>query len=88
MIQVHNFAELHNRQELMRMADEYILDHFSEVVETEEFVKIPVQMLEKYALSEYLNVDDESQVYEGMGYCWCFCLALSFWVACGHVAYL
>lgn len=68
VIQVHNFAELHNRQELMRMADEYILDHFSEVVETDEFVKIPVQMLEKYALSEFLNVDDESQVYGGMGY--------------------
>ena len=47
------------------MTDEYILDHFSDVKETEEFLKIPFKMLEKYTASEYLNVDDETQVYEG-----------------------
>lgn len=65
-IEVHNFAELHNRTELMRMADEYILDHFGDVTETEEFLKIPAQMLEKYVQSEYLSVEDESQVYEAV----------------------
>jgi hypothetical protein len=62
---VHNFAELHNRQELMRMADEYILEHFTDVAETEEFLNISLPMLEKYIRSECLNVEDESQVYEG-----------------------
>ncbi|KAK7097908.1 kelch-like protein 8 [Littorina saxatilis] len=65
-IEVHNFAELHNRQELMRMTDEYILDHFTEVTETEEFLKISVTMLTKYASSELLNVDEETQVYEAI----------------------
>ncbi|KAL8616818.1 hypothetical protein ACOMHN_017855 [Nucella lapillus] len=65
-IEVHNFAEQHNRQELMQMTEEYILDHFTDVKDTEEFVKIPAKMLEKYTSSEFLNVDDESQVYEAI----------------------
>lgn len=62
---MRNFAELHNRSELMRMADDYILEHFVDVAEAEDFLKISAQMLQTFIESENLNVDDECQVYEG-----------------------
>lgn len=65
-IEVRNFAELHNRVELMRMTDEYILDQFSDVCNTDDFLKIPTKMLETYLSSDHLNVDEESQVYESV----------------------
>lgn len=49
----------------MRMADDYILEHFVDVAEAEDFLKISAQMLQTFIESENLNVDDECQVYEG-----------------------
>nr|KAG5711643.1 hypothetical protein BaRGS_016825 [Batillaria attramentaria] len=65
-IEVRNFAELHNRVELMRMTDEYILDQFTDVCNAEDFLKIPAKMLETYLSSDHLNVDEESHVYEAV----------------------
>lgn len=65
-IEVRNFAELHNRVELMRMTDQYILDQFNDVCCADDFLKISVKMLETYLASDHLNVDEESQAYEAV----------------------
>ncbi|XP_047423280.1 kelch-like protein 8 isoform X3 [Sciurus carolinensis] len=39
---VRAFAESHNRIDLMDMADQYACEHFTEVVECEDFVRLPL----------------------------------------------
>ncbi|XP_033016529.1 kelch-like protein 8 isoform X2 [Lacerta agilis] len=39
---VRSFAESHNRIDLMDMADRYACEHFAEVVECEDFVRLPL----------------------------------------------
>ncbi|KAM9678225.1 kelch-like protein 8 isoform 2-T3 [Trichechus inunguis] len=39
---VRAFAENHNRIDLMDMADQYACEHFTEVVECEDFVRLPL----------------------------------------------
>lgn len=65
-IGVHNFAHQHNRIELIKMADDYILENFLEVVDTEEFKTLPIDLLEKLVSSPDLNVENENQIYEGV----------------------
>ncbi|XP_050416864.1 kelch-like protein 8 isoform X1 [Patella vulgata] len=65
-IDVRNFAEQHNRVELMRMADDYILDHFMEIKETEEFKSMSYKLILHAVSSQELHVDSESQVYEAV----------------------
>lgn len=65
-IGVHNFAHQHNRIELIKMADDYILENFLEVVDTEEFKTLPIDLLEKLVSSSDLNVENENQIYEGV----------------------
>lgn len=61
---VHNFAEQHGRKELMKMADDYILEHFTEVADGEEFLSMSHKLLEILLSSADLNVASEAQVYE------------------------
>lgn len=65
-IDVHNFAEQHNHSELMSMADRYILDNFTDVVETEEFKDMSFTHLQSLLESQDLKVLDETQVYESV----------------------
>lgn len=65
-IQVRSFAELHNRVELIKMTDDYILDNFSTVSLNEEFLAMPYPILYKLISSGDLNVDSEEQVYEAV----------------------
>ena len=65
-IGVHNFAHQHNRTELIKMADDYILENFLDVVGTEEFKSVPYELLEKLISSQELNVKNEMQVYEAV----------------------
>ena len=44
---VRSFAESHNRIDLMDMADQYACEHFTEVVECEDFVSVSPQHLHK-----------------------------------------
>ncbi|CAJ0951772.1 unnamed protein product [Ranitomeya imitator] len=60
---VRAFAESHNRVDLMDMADRYACDHFTEVVDCEDFVSMSPQHLYKLLSSGDLNIDDEQQVY-------------------------
>jgi len=65
-IGVHNFAEQHNRTELMKMADDYILEHFLEVLETEEFKNVSFRLMCLLMSSSELNVTDEMLAYEAV----------------------
>ncbi|XP_021371205.1 kelch-like protein 8 isoform X2 [Mizuhopecten yessoensis] len=65
-IGVHNFAEQHNRTELMKMADDYILENFLEVVETEEFKNVSVKLMCTIMASSDLNVSNEIEAYESV----------------------
>ena len=60
---VRAFAESHNRIDLMDMADQYACEHFTEVVECEDFVSVSPQHLHKLLSSSDLNIEDEKQVY-------------------------
>lgn len=65
-IDVHNFAEQHNHAELMKMADHYIMDNFTDVVDTEEFREMTFDHLEMLVKSSDLNIQEETQVYEAI----------------------
>ncbi|XP_030306539.1 kelch-like protein 8 isoform X2 [Calypte anna] len=60
---VRAFAESHNRIDLMDMADQYACEHFTEVVECEDFVSVSPQHLHKLLSSSDLNIENEKQVY-------------------------
>lgn len=64
-IGVHNFAEMHNRIELMKMTDDFILDNFLEIVELEEFTTtVSFKLMLVLMSSADLNIEDEVQAYE------------------------
>uniref|UniRef100_A0A8C3S7S7 Kelch like family member 8 n=1 Tax=Chelydra serpentina TaxID=8475 RepID=A0A8C3S7S7_CHESE len=60
---VRAFAESHNRIDLMDMADRYACEHFTEVVDCEDFVSMSPQHLHKLLSSSDLNIENEKQVY-------------------------
>ncbi|KAK1345758.1 hypothetical protein QTO34_008222 [Cnephaeus nilssonii] len=60
---VRAFAESHNRIDLMDMADQYACEHFTEVVECEDFVSVSPQHLHKLLSSSDLNIENEKQAY-------------------------
>ncbi|XP_041358359.1 kelch-like protein 8 [Gigantopelta aegis] len=65
-IDVRNFAEQHNRVELMKTVDEYILDHFLEITGSPDFKNMPVNLLERLVSSPDLHVETEEQVYDAL----------------------
>lgn len=60
---VRTFAESHNRVDLMDMADRYACEHFTEVVECEDFTCVSPQHLRTLLSSSDLNIHSETQVY-------------------------
>uniref|UniRef100_A0A8C6S744 Kelch-like family member 8 n=1 Tax=Neogobius melanostomus TaxID=47308 RepID=A0A8C6S744_9GOBI len=60
---VRTFAESHNRVDLMDMADRYACEHFTEVVECEDFTCVSPQHLRTLLSSNDLNIQSETQVY-------------------------
>lgn len=65
-IGVHNFAVQHNRTELIKMADDYMLENFLEIIQTEEYKNISFDLLKTLGSSSELNVGDETEVYEAV----------------------
>ena len=56
------FAEAHGCMELRSSAESYIHNHFLNVVEEEEYIDIPKDLLTKLLSSEHLRIDNEFQV--------------------------
>ena len=56
---VRNFAELHGHSELVAAADEFMLDNFTSVAQSDEFIEMTPHNLAALVTSAYLNVHSE-----------------------------
>lgn len=61
---VRTFAESHHRVDLMAMADRYACEHFSQVVDSDDFPAVSPQHLRTLLGSPDLNIHSETQVYQ------------------------
>ncbi|XP_059206228.1 kelch-like protein 10 [Centropristis striata] len=65
-IGIFHFTNICFASELQRKAYRYIIDHFEEVVFSEEFLQLSVQELNEIIKRDDLNVRKESAVYEAV----------------------
>ncbi|KAJ1522109.1 hypothetical protein ONE63_002420 [Megalurothrips usitatus] len=63
---IRAFADLHGCLDLLSNADSYIEQHFSEVVECEEFLTLSPQQVSKLICSDRLTVPSEEKVFESV----------------------
>ncbi|KAL0117387.1 hypothetical protein PUN28_010310 [Cardiocondyla obscurior] len=61
---IRAFADLHGCLELLAHADSYIEQHFSEVVDVEEFLTLAPEQVAKLICSDRLMVPSEEKVFE------------------------
>lgn len=61
---IRAFADTHSCRELLKIADKYLQHNFTDVVESDEFLLLPVNQLIEIISSDELNVRGEEQVYE------------------------
>jgi len=60
---IRAFADTHACRELLRAADKFTQSHFSEVMDSEEFMLLPLNQLIDIISSDELNVQNEEQVF-------------------------
>lgn len=60
---IRAFADTHSCQDLLHFADKFTQDRFQEVIDSEEFLLLPVNQLIDIISSDELNVRSEDQVY-------------------------
>ncbi|XP_048777312.1 kelch-like protein 20 [Ostrea edulis] len=63
---IRAFADTHACRELLRIADKFTQHNFQEVMESEEFMLLPVNQLVDIISSDELNVRSEEQVYNAV----------------------
>ncbi|MCL4127250.1 UNVERIFIED_CONTAM: hypothetical protein GTU68_060600, partial [Idotea baltica] len=63
---IRSFADTHSCRDLLRIADKYTQQHFLEVMESEEFLDLPVNQLMDIISSDELNVRSEEQVFSAV----------------------
>lgn len=61
---IRAFADLHGCLDLLALAESYIEQHFTEVVECEEFLSLSPQQVGKLISSDRLTVPSEEKVFE------------------------
>src|SRR6056300_18177 len=66
---IRAFADTHSCRDLFRVADKFAQNNFQEVIETDEFLLLPVGQLVDILSSDELNVKSEEQVYFAV-MCW------------------
>lgn len=63
---IRAFADTHSCRELLRIADKFTQHNFQEVMESEEFLLLPVSQLVDIIASDELNVRSEEQVFNAV----------------------
>ncbi|VDP23895.1 unnamed protein product [Soboliphyme baturini] len=63
---IRAFADTHACRELLRIADKFTQHNFQEVMESEEFLMLPVGQLIEIISSDELNVRSEEQVFKAV----------------------
>ena len=63
---IRAFADTHSCQELLRIADRYTQQHFTDVKESEEFLCLPVSQLIEIISSDELNMTSEEDVFNAV----------------------
>jgi len=63
---IRAFADTHSCQDLLHYADKFTQDRFQEVMESEEFLLLPINQLIDIITSDELNVRSEEQVYNAI----------------------
>ncbi|XP_076455329.1 kelch-like protein 20 [Babylonia areolata] len=63
---IRAFADTHACRDLLRIADKFTQHNFQEVMESEEFMLLPVNQLVDIISSDELNVRSEEQVYQAV----------------------
>lgn len=63
---IRAFADTHSCRELLRIADKFTQHNFQEVMESEEFLLLPVSQLVDIISSDELNVRTEEQVFNAV----------------------
>ncbi|CAL1268262.1 unnamed protein product [Larinioides sclopetarius] len=63
---IRAFADTHSCRELLRIADKFTQHNFQEVMESEEFLLLPVNQLIDIISNDELNVRSEEQVFNAV----------------------
>lgn len=63
---IRAFADTHSCIELLRIADKYTQNNFVDVIDSEEFLLLPVDQLAKMIAADELNVKTEEQVFQSV----------------------
>ena len=63
---IRAFADRHSCRELLRIADRYTQQHFSDVKDSEEFLFLPINQLVEIVSSDQLNMPLEEDVFNAV----------------------
>ncbi|XP_057313441.1 kelch-like protein 20 [Hydractinia symbiolongicarpus] len=63
-LNISNFADLHTCYSLKESADDFSKTHFREVIESDEFLEIPVEQLKSLLANDAIEVISEKDVFD------------------------
>ena len=63
---IRAFADTHSCRELLKIADKYMQNNFIDVVESDEFMQLPIGQLIEMISNDELNVKHEEQVFQAV----------------------
>ncbi|KAJ8281321.1 hypothetical protein GJAV_G00066170 [Gymnothorax javanicus] len=63
---IRSFADAQGCQDLHRVAHEYTMEHFLEVMQNQEFLLLPPAEIQKLLSSDDMNVPDEETVFDAL----------------------
>lgn len=63
---IRAFADTHSCIELLRIAEKYMQNNFIDIIESDEFLLLPVNQLIEMIAADELNVKQEEQVYQAV----------------------
>eukprot|EP00794_Sanderia_malayensis_P009247 gene9247-10224_t len=63
---IRNFGETHGCMRFLEEVDKFVIDHFSEVTQSEEFNLMCHELLLKCLASDELKINNEKEVYESV----------------------